>query len=191
MSEVIRGEKIERVLRCSSDGRLEPFQEDQSAYQKGLKKGEEEGYDRAKKEFAAFYTLLQSLADKILEHKKHLFQQLKPEIIDFAITLCERVIRQELSQPEKLVRLIDSLLTAATTSINGDMVKIILSPEDLVLIETHRSKIQYDKREIKGLRFVPDPAVRRGDYRIETKRGILNCSIARELEDLRSKVLRQ
>lgn len=191
MSNVIRGETIKRVLRYSSEGNLEPIQEDQSAYKKGQKKGENEGYDRAKKEFAAFYTLLQSLADKILEQKKRLLQQLKPEIIDFAITLCERVIRQELSQPEKLVRLIDTLLTAATTSINGDMVKIILSPEDLVLIESHRNKIQYDKREIKGLRFVPDSAVKRGDYRIETKRGILNCSIARELEDLRSKVLRQ
>ncbi len=191
MSNVIRGETIKRVLRYSSEGNLEPIQEDQSSYKKGQKKGEDEGYDRAKKEFAAFYTLLQSLADKILEQKKRLLQQLKPEIIDFAITLCERVIRQELSQPEKLVRLIDTLLTAATTSINGDMVKIILSPEDLVLIESHRNKIQYDKREIKGLRFVPDSAVKRGDYRIETKRGILNCSIARELEDLRSKVLRQ
>ena len=178
-------------MRYSSDGNLEPLQEDRSAYQQGQKKGEDEGYDRAKKEFGAFYTLLQSLADKILEQKKLLLKQLKPEIIDFAITLCERVIRQELSQPEKLVRLIDSLLTSATTSINGDMVKIILSPEDLVLIESHRNKIQYDKREIKGLRFVPDSSVKRGDYRIETKRGILNCSIARELEDLRSKVLKQ
>lgn len=160
------------------------------AYQKGKEEGERQGYEKAQKELEAFVNLLQTMAAKILEQKKSLLEHLKPEIIEFSLAICERVIRQELAQPEKLARMIDSLLATATASLQGDLVKIILSPDDLILLENHLTKIQYDKHEIKGIRFNPDPTIRRGDCRIEAKTGLLNCTISRELEDLRSKVLR-
>lgn len=188
--KMISQAEIESVIQLTLEGGISPIPMDKFAFQKGKAVGEKEGYERALKEFAAFFSLIGSLTDKLLEHKKRLLQQLKPEIIDFAITVCERVIRQELTQPEKLAKMIDSLLSAGVSGLEGDMVTIRLASEDLITIESHLTKINYDKREIKGVRFVPDTSLRRGDFRIETRRGLINCSISRELEDLRSKVLR-
>lgn len=160
------------------------------SYQKGKEEGERLGYDKAIKEMGAYLAMLQTIASKLLEQKKHLLDHLKPELVEFSLVVCEKVIRQELSQPERLAKMIDSHLATATPFLQGDLVKIILAPDDLIVLEDYLGKIQYDKREIKSLRFVPDSSIRRGDCRIETKTGLLNCSISRQLEDLRSKVLR-
>ncbi len=182
------GETIDDSITCT-EALL--ANERQDAYQKGKTDGEQIGYEKAHHEVAAYFELLQRIIEKILEQKHNLCERLKPELIEFSLTVCERVIRQELSQPEKLAKMIDSLLAGAAVSLQGDLVKIVLAPDDLVLLEKHLNKIQYDKREIKALRFVSDPLMRRGDCRIETKAGLLNCSISRELEDLRTKVLQR
>ncbi len=159
------------------------------AYQKGKEEGEKIGYDRAMLEQEFLMVLLQKVTHKFIEQKSRFLEALKPEIIEFSLSVCEKVIRQELLQPDKLAKMIDSLLAAATPFLQGELVKIILSPDDLVSLEKYIGKIQYDQKEIKGVRFAPDPQVKRGDCRIETKQALLNCTISRELEDLKTKVL--
>jgi len=180
ISELDENENIESLLNI----------ERQEAYLKGSEEGEKNGYLKAQKEALTYISLLQKVTAMILEQKKRLLEHLRPEIVEFSLAVCERILRQELSQPEKLVRMIDSLLSSATGTLQGDVVKILLSPDDLILIEKHLNQIHYDKREIKSVRFIADPLIRRGDCRIETKTGLLNCTLSRELEDLRSKVLR-
>ncbi|MCC5832891.1 MAG: hypothetical protein JJU12_07610 [Chlamydiales bacterium] len=198
---VIRGESVKEVALLSSTGELmHPKGEDHAclveeecrkAFQRGEEKGEKIGYHKAVEESKVFLDQLQMMARKILELKNRLLDQLKPEIVEFTLAVCERVIRKELSQPQALVRLINSLLVSATPSLKNDTIQIVLSPDDFVILEKSFTQIQYDKREIAGIRFVADPLMRRGDCRIETKTGLLNYDISRELADLQSKVLQR
>ncbi len=162
----------------------------QKAFLAGKESGLEEGYRRAKIENKSFITLLQSIARRLLEQKEQIFSQLKPELINLAMIICEKIIRKELSSPMTLVKLIDSELSSMSIHLQEESVSIVLSPDDLILLEKHLSKIFYDKREIKKLHFVSDPHLLRGDFRIETAKSLLNCSIQRELEDLQQKILK-
>lgn len=187
---IIRGEIVREMTILSASGELitaqkEEFvdlveEECQKAFQKGEEAGQKLGYYKAMEESKVFLNLLQTMSRKILEQKHRLLDQIKPEIIEFAMTVCERIIRKELSQPHVFARLIHSLLNAAIPSLDRDALQIVLSPDDLVLL---------DKREIEGIRFLSDPLMQRGDCRIETPTGLLHYEISRELADLQAKVL--
>ncbi len=197
---IIRGEKIddtailtptrELLFAEKNEQGLDFIKEECcKSFQKGQERGERVGYERALNETTALLGLLQTMTDKLLEQKKHLLEQLKPEVIECAIAICERVIRKELSQPEVLVQLINSLLAISTQHLQHDTIQIVLAPDDLMILENHLNQIQYDRREINGIRFTQDSLMKRGDCRIETKSGLLNHDISRELFELQSKVL--
>ena len=197
---IIRGEPITEIATLTATKELRFsercadnsfFLEDEraKAYHKGQDAGEKIGYAKALYETKGLLDLLQTLTRKLLEQKKRLLDQLKPEIIEFSIAVCEKVIRKELSQPETLVRLINSLLSVRDPNFQHEHLKIILAPEDLLLLEKYLTQISYDKREIEGVSFWEDSLIRRGDCRIEGQTGLLNYSIARELSDLSAKVL--
>lgn len=160
------------------------------AYQMGRADGEKVGYEKAQEEQGALLHLLGAISEKFLEQKKQLLEKLKPEMIELAIACSERVVRVELSQREKLVKLIDSLLELNVAFFEGEVVKIYLCPEDLVMIEASLTHQHSAKKEIKSLKFVSDSLMKRGDFRIETKQSLLNFNLSRELEDLRSKIMR-
>lgn len=199
---IIRGEKISEIATLTptkelyfseKNGIQHSFVEDecQKAFQKGLERGEQIGYEKALNEKKVLFELLQTLTQKLVEQKKRLLDQLKPEVVDFAITLCERFIRKELSQPETMVKLINSLMNVCEPNSRHDTLQIVLAPDDLVMLENHLTQIQFDKSKIASINFRSDPLVRRGDCRIETQAGLLNYTISRELADLQAKVLQR
>lgn len=165
-------------------------EERQKAYDKGIADGERIGYEKAKEERELSLRLFQNIVAKILEEKRRLIDHLKPELIEFALVVSEKVIRSELSQKEKLVKLIDSYLALALPEFQGEIVKVILHPEDLMMITEEIEHLNGSAKEMKGVKFLSDPLICRGDIRIETKNHLLNFILTRELDDLRSKVLR-
>ena len=189
MSRVIQDVAIGETLRLLPGGEVEEAPESH-AYEKGKREGERIGYMRARAEDAAYLEILQTVIQKILDEKERLFDHLRPELLEFSLILCERVMRQELAQPETLAKMIDEHLRNAAPTLQGALVHIVLSPEDLAMLQGHLETIHYDKREIRGVRFVPDPTMHRGDVRIETPTHLLNCALTRELDDVREKILK-
>jgi flagellar assembly protein FliH len=197
---IIRGERIEalavlkqnRELDFSEKNGIENSfleEECQRAFQHGSKAGEKIGYEKALNETKVHLDLLQAIADKLLEQKKRLLDQLKPQIIEFAITLCEKIIRNELKSKEALVKLIHSLLTISLSQSRQESLQIFLAPDDLIMLEGHLAQIQCDKHIIAEITFRADPMIKRGDCRLETQTGLLNYSISRQLSDLQTKIL--
>lgn len=199
MSKLQKNQNPTHVITVGPRGQMQEGYDDQSHYlalleeenekarKSGFLEGEKSGYKKAKEESLAIYQMLQTIAQKFLEQKNALIEQLKPEIVEMAIIAAEKVIRVELSQREKLVKLIDSFLQIYISSFQAEVVKIFLNPEDLATFE---SAFKLDKKEIKSLRFCPDKNLLQGDFRIESKSSLLNFNINRELEDLRAKILR-
>lgn len=170
-------------------GHLTPIESDKGAFFAGFREGVEEGHRRGLVETGSFISLLQTIVKRLYEHKEEVFFQLKADLVTLAMIVCEKVIRKELSDPTALVKLIDTELLSIAPQIQGEVVNIILSPEDLIVLEKHLGRITYDKREIKRLRFLADPLLKRGDFRIESLKSLLNCSIQRELDDLKHTIL--
>lgn len=181
------GELIEEKSNNDFEDRLKG--EKQKAYLKGREEGEMLGYDKAHKELGALFPLMRSITQKLLEKRESLVFELKREIVEFAIAISEKILRSELSSKEKFAKVIGSYLSHCSASFQKEVVKISLAPEDLVMLEMYFDEIHYDKSKIIEVMFFPDTLLQRGDFRIETKTALLNCTLMRELDDLRSKVL--
>ena len=148
---------------------------------KGSDEGERRGYAKAVEELRRFTTLLHTIADKLLEQKKAMLTQLKPEVIDFSLEIAEKVIRKELSDPKTHEKLISSLLNQAIKTFSGEPLTVYLAPDDLILFQ--------ERCPLEGgaINYSSDPLLQCGDCRIEAKSGVLTAHISRELEDLRAK----
>ncbi len=189
---IIRDAKVDTHLFLTPNGELhaqnkldgeveELFQHEwQKAFLKGQEEGEKNGYAKAQEELKSFNSLLQAIATKLMEHRKQLLVQLKPEVIDFALRVSEKIIRSELSRPETHIKLIQSLINQATKALPTEQLTLYLCPEDLHFVQHHL--------QAPSLHFFPDPLMRRGDCRIEAKSGLLNANITRELDDLRTRI---
>lgn len=149
----------------------------------GRHEGEDSGYEKAQKELFALFHLLFALSDKLLEHKEQLLAKLKPEIIDFSLSICEKILKSELSHKEKLAKLISSYLERR---FEGEKVLIFLTPEDLILLDPFLQEMANAERTVH---FLADTNLERGDFRIETKTSIMNGTLSRQLEELRTKIL--
>lgn len=130
-------------------------------------------------------SLLQKVTEQLLVYKKQLLQQVKPQLIDLAILLCEKVIRQQLSNPQALAKMIDSVLLAEMGSIDDEKVFVVLCPEDLILLKESHNLFDFGKK----IQFISDPQLNRSDVRIETKDTMINATIIRQLQTLRSKMI--
>ncbi len=190
---IIRGEKVSeqatltpgRLLEWESATISSPswFEEERlQAFEKGKRLGEEKGYAQAVQEMHSSMRLLQTLANKLLDHKEKLLDQLKPEVIQFSLAVCERAIRKELSQPEVFVKWLNTLLSYVINRGDEEKISLFLAPGDLRLVEKFMESKSY-------LSLREDPLMRHGDCRIETPTKMVRWSIERELEDLESKVL--
>ncbi len=191
---IIRGENVQdmallsplRELHFEKSQEKESFFEEEcrKVFQEGFQSGEKKGFERASGEIKELLSLVQTLAQKLLEHTRNVVEHLKPEVIELTIVLCEKVIRKELESPQMLIHLIHSLLSSAP-DLNQNEVKIRLSPEDFNMLEAFAQN-----KDLKGLNFQSDSLMMRGDCRIETESGLINYSIARELDFLKRKILK-
>lgn len=160
-------------------------EERERSFQLGLKKGEALGYEKARNELSLAFHTVHKMGEMLHEQKTQLLNQMKPEVIEFALSVCEQVLRKELSQTETFIKYLQSLLTTMHISSVDGIFHVFLAPEDLIMLDPFFSEIESILNPIKDIRFLPDSTLTRGDCRIESKTGLLNSSIAREIENLR------
>lgn len=154
---------------------------DQEIY-KGRDEGEKRGYAKAVEETKQLIALLHTIADRLMEHKKILLTQLKPEVVDFCLAVAEKIIRKELGDPKAHEMLVHSLLNQAMKTFTAEALTVYLAPDDLVMFQ------QSFPLEGGQITYLADSLLQQGDCRIVAKSGLLSAQITRELEDLRAKL---
>jgi len=151
-------------------------EEYRKAKERGELSGEKQGYEKASQETASLVALLQRLSERLLEQKKRLFEQMKPELIELSLLIAERVIRQELKNKESMQAMVDSLLDQAMNAFSDEKLKVFLAPADWEALGS---------RQLQSVSFLADPTLSQGDCRIEAKSGLLNATLSHILEDLK------
>lgn len=182
------GGELTEAITSSSHGAEELFRvEIQRAFCQGREEGERLGYAKASEERRHLCQLLHTLADHLVEHRKQLLLQLKPEVLDLAFQMAEKLTRQELTQPKPMLQFLNALLTQATSAFAGLPIKLFLAPENLLEIEQELEKLTAESKE--KLQILSDPKLRPGDCRIESEIGLLNAEIKKQLEHLKTRLI--
>lgn len=188
---IIREARCENTLFITSNGELISSKENQDsvleaelecAIYKGRDEGEKRGYAKAVEDLKQLMTLLHTIADRLMEQKKQLLTQLKPEVVDFALSIAEKIIRKELSDPKAHEKLVHSYLNQAMKIFVGEALRVYLAPDDLVMFQ--------ERFPLEGgnITYLADSLLQQGDCKIVAKSGLLSAQITRELGDLRDKL---
>ncbi|NGX60768.1 MAG: hypothetical protein K940chlam9_00236 [Chlamydiae bacterium] len=178
---IIRGGQVDEEGVYTSEGRwlVSETKSCQELLQPPLKRGIEEN--------EAWLTLIEKIGKTLLDYKKELLEKIKPELIEFSLRVCERVLRNELADPENLTRLIDSLFSSAFSLFEEEKLTLFLAPHDLARLEA--SLLSEKKWEM--VRLCVDPMMQTGDVRIETKTRMCRYDLSRELALIQENVLQR
>lgn len=147
-------------------------EEYRKAKELGALQGEKRGYQRAQEELGSLLLLVQRLSEKLLEQKKQLLEQMKPQMGELVLLIAEKVIRTQLQNREQLTHHIEQLIELAQQAFPDEKLKVFTAPCD-------QSQLQ-----VEGITFLPDPTLNPGDCRIEARSGMVQAAVKRLLEEL-------
>lgn len=172
----------------------------EEGFQKGLEKGKLEGREEGKEEnlhqakesmegeFRESLDLLNKASAQMEIEYENFIEKSKAEIKELLIAICRKILQKEIVKEEAILHVIESLLEQAKSIAHGEVVQILLSPEDLDKLEGRLENLDYDKHNITKLHFISDPSISKGSCRIESSLGMINFDIDRELENLKEEI---
>lgn len=167
----------------------------QQGYEAGRNEGHEigfkEGVASLQRDLENSVEILKNVLEAFRKKEEHLIEHSKPEIVKFALAVCEKILRAELKDPKKLTHVLEYLMQAAKNIVKDVPVQVYVAPDDLLLLEKHFSDFPETCEEIRALDFIPDTDLESGNCRIESSLGLVNFDLERLLKDIEQKTLAQ
>lgn len=157
--------------------------------EEGLTQGLKEGEEKVRRELQDALSVMQQCQEKLQAQQQVLYEDARPELVKFAVCICERVLRSHLQDSDKLVQMVQTLLLQARPILHDVVADVIVSPEDLQSLQGAIDASYFEVGGVKKINFVAEDSMKRGDCRIETPMGLLNFDIKRILNDLEKKTL--
>lgn len=195
------GLQIDETVKHIGDQIGEAYQ---TGYTKGVYLGQEQGFQEGKihgkiigieegredslERLNFLFQTLQNLSSELQITKENLLNEIKPELIKFCLEVCKKILGNELTLKKSYHAMLDHLFSKLSTISKNQPVTLIISSEDLSLIEGYKEKLSHSWH-INDLQIQADPTMSRGKCCLETSLGIVNFNIDRLLKNFESNVL--
>ncbi len=129
---------------------------------------------------------LQHAVEGIEREKQTLFKKLKPELIAFCITVCERVLCKKMQDPEVFAKVFDAVIDKREHLLYQRPIHVHLPKESYastkeILLAAAKEKGLAGDHEIF---FTEDAALQGGSFKVETEQSILSFNLNRILHEL-------
>jgi flagellar assembly protein FliH len=147
---------------------------ERQAREEGFNAGLNEGRAMAKRELAAQVARLEALFAAVERPFADLDNDVAGDLALLATTIAERVLGYELTtRPEKILEVVRQAVDALPAATRH--LKIHLNPADAVIVREHRSSLDHEGT------VVDDPALERGDVRLESEHSRLDARVRTRL----------
>jgi flagellar assembly protein FliH len=164
------------------------IEEKQKSEKEFLQQGTKIGYQQAKDELNELTTLFTELSQRIISKEQQALEDFKKDLFTLCLSICEKIIRQELSLKYTLETLINKMMTEAKSILLEESTDLFLSQKDHSLIQNSQDSILPPNLHLKNLNVLIDPFLSNGDFRIVTNKGLINYDINRLLNTLNKHV---
>lgn len=147
-------------------------------YQLGLAQGISEGSAKAEKNWAhSIDRLSQSIAE-LATFRARFRREAEPELLRLSMAVARKILHREVSvDPHALL----GVLKAALESINqAELLQVQLHPADEARLKTRLEEMELPA----AVSVIGDPAIARGEIRLETKRGTVEAGIQAQLAEI-------
>lgn len=159
----------------------------QNAYDEGIEKGKQEGFEyghkeglsRAKEEMQRYATGMENIFAGLSEPLRELDNQVEKEMLSLIIAIVRQLIRREVkSDPNMIIGVVRESLSMLPVS--SRQVRLIVHPEDAELI---REVYALGETEV-GWAMVEDPVINRGGCKAVTETSQIDATLESRLASL-------
>lgn len=155
---------------------------ERQAYDRGFRKGEEEGRLAATQKSAPLMAALEATLAELDGVRNRLRQQLEREVVELALHAARKVIHHEMSISEDAIM---CLVKGAMAHLDDPgEITIRMNPEDLKRIREAGESISSTMDNLESLHFEEDPAISGGGCYIHTPYGEVDARIEEQLRHI-------
>ncbi|MBM3784787.1 MAG: hypothetical protein FJW30_10530 [Acidobacteria bacterium] len=163
-----------RIAELEQDG----AQQRAAGHAEGFAEGLRTGREQAAAQWAPLLDRMAQSIGEIATYRARFRREAEPELVRLSMGIAKKILRRELSiDPHALL----GVLKAALESINHtEVLEVRISVDDSSALSGRISDLGLPA----AVNVTGDPALARGDLRIETKRGSVDASIQTQLAEI-------
>jgi flagellar assembly protein FliH len=159
------------MLRQDFQARLE------AARRQALEEGKNAAREEARAEREAMQKQLARSLEESVRARQVLLERTDEDLVRLAVAIAEKVLNREMHTDPDALR---GIARAALDRIAGKEVQVVRMHSD----DQHAVEKELGTAERQAIRLIADPSLQRGALLFETGFGILDCSIATQLEEI-------
>ncbi|RJP61226.1 MAG: hypothetical protein C4541_02505 [Candidatus Auribacter fodinae] len=182
----------DKVISYMSDPELKKVINEQidrarhQAYQEGYARGSHEARDKEQKRFAGATSLISTVTDQMNSYIDSLHKEIEREIVLLISSLCESVIRRELSCPKELSAVIVDSVKKLGEQKRG--IILHLHPNAAHYFEKIIAELQKQSVDLTQLHVEIDQSVGDGGCLIQTDTSVIDARVDNILRETRQKI---
>lgn len=178
----LKGEKIIAEANNEAEEILQnAYREKESMKTQAMEEGLAEGREKGLNEVAAKITEANEIIKKAHQERKNIINNLEDEIINFAITLAEKIVRTEIDKNSAVIKNIAKDLLDMMQ--DAEVVTLKMNPDDYNYLQDFYSELQ--ARLSQGtLKLEQDTTLCKGDCIVISEGGLIVAKIDQEINKL-------
>jgi flagellar assembly protein FliH len=168
-----------RSLTPEDQLRLKEEEIHRQAYEKGLRKGQEDGRIAAQEKTAPLITTLQTTLAELDGVRNRIKQQLEREVVELAMHVARKVIQREVAISDDAI--IGVVKEAMAQLDDPEKISIRLNPLDLKRLREAGERSQAAFENFENIHFEEDAGIESGGCYIHTEYGEVDARLEEQL----------
>lgn len=153
-----------------------------NAYQQGIS----EGFSRAELEFGTAAKSLLLACQQLDNLRQTLIANSRQEMIDFALTIAERILRLSIREQDHTV--IATIEEALNLAVKSDEYAIHINPDDFEILNAKAVDIIAGISGLQNIVIKKDNSIEKGGVFIESENCTIDATVASQLELIREEI---
>lgn len=175
-------EKIEKEKEAA---KKEGFEK---GYQEGQAAGKKEAYQAKNKEIAALINQLEQKVSSFNSKLEARIPKLEEEVLLLVRKISEKVITKELSLNQAVIK---DIIQQAINSVNqGEDIKVKINPDYINDFNECKKELLENNTSAQEIKIISDSSIDSAGCIIETDFGGIDATVASQLDEIETKVLR-
>jgi flagellar assembly protein FliH len=169
-------------LSAEDQLRLKEEEIEHQAYERGFRKGEEEGRMTARENALPLFKNLETVLAELDGIRSRIQQQLEREVVELALHVARKVIHHELSVSDDAI--LGVVKEAMAHLDHPGKISIRLNPEDLKRLRESGERLHTSFENLDNIAFETDPGIECGGCFIHTDYGEIDARLEEQLRHI-------
>jgi len=186
-AEKVLNEAREEAERIVGEAEAKAQSIEQDAFDRGIKQGEEKGYESGQAEVERLTDRLHAIINRAIERRKEIIEESEAQLIDLVLQIAKKVVKV-ISENQKNV-VVNNVIQALRKLKSRADVVIRVNLQDLKMTSDHTKDIIRLVERVGNVSVAEDSTVDPGGCIIETDFGQIDARISSQLREIEERIV--